>query len=128
DFAANVHRNFAREIAAGDCRGDFGDITNLTGEVAGHEVHVIGQVFPRAGHAGHLRLTTELAVGADFASDARDFPGERVQLVHHRGAGGFGREDFAFHVDGDLARQVAAGHSRGDLCDVTHLTGQVTGH
>ena len=31
------------------------------------------KVLPRAGHAFHLRLTAELAFGADFARHARNF-------------------------------------------------------
>ena len=37
------------------------------------EVDVVGQVLPRAGDAGHLRLAAELAFGADFARHARHF-------------------------------------------------------
>ncbi len=36
----------------------------------GHRVHVVGEILPRAGHAGHLRLAAELAFGADFARHA----------------------------------------------------------
>ena len=37
------------------------------------QVDVVGEVLPRAGDAGHLRLTAELSFRADFARDARDF-------------------------------------------------------
>ena len=33
--------------------------------------------------ARHLRLAAELAVGADFAGDARHLGGEGVELVNH---------------------------------------------
>ena len=42
----------------------------------GHAVDVVGEVLPRAGDAGHERLTTELAFGTDLARDARDLGGE----------------------------------------------------
>ena len=47
--------------------------------------------------------------------------GEGVELVHHRVDGVLELEDLALHVDGDLARQVAARHRGGHLGDVAHL-------
>ncbi len=32
----------------------------LTGQIARHHVHVIGQILPRASHATHIRLATQL--------------------------------------------------------------------
>ena len=116
------------KIAAGDRGCHFGDVTHLTGQVAGHEVHVVGEIFPGTADAGHLRLAAELAFGTDFAGHARHFAGERVELVHHRVDGVFEFENFAFHVDRDLARQVAAGHGGRDFGDVSHLRRQVSGH
>ena len=37
-----------------------------------HAVDRVGEVLPRAGHALYLRLTAELALGADLARHARD--------------------------------------------------------
>ncbi len=128
NFAADVHGDFLGQVAAGDGGGDFGDVADLAGQVAGHGVDGVGQVLPRAGHAGHLRLAAQLAFGADFAGHARHFRGERAQLVHHRVDGVFEFENFALHVHRDLARQVAAGHGRGHFGDVAHLAGQVAGH
>ena len=42
------------------------------------------KILPRAGHAGHLRLAAQLAVGAHFAGHARHFRGEHAQLLNHR--------------------------------------------
>src|SRR5215213_10201088 len=64
------------------------DVADLAREVRGHEVHVVGEVLPRAGHAGDLRLAAELALGADLARHARDLVGERAELVDHRVHGG----------------------------------------
>ena len=128
DFAANVHGDFAGEVAAGDGGGDFGDVTHLAGEVAGHEVYVVGKVLPGATDAGDLRLASQFAFGTDFASDAGNFSGEGVELVHHGVDGVLQLENFALHVDGDFARQVAAGDGRGDFGDVTNLSGKVSGH
>ena len=95
---------------------------------AGHEVHVVGQVLPRAGDAGHLRLSAELSFGADLARDARHFRCEGVELVHHRVDGVLQLQDLAAHIDGDLAREVAARHGGRHLRDVADLIGQVAAH
>src|SRR5262249_33443436 len=42
DFAADVHRDLFREIAAGDGGGDVGDVADLRGQVRGHEVDAVG--------------------------------------------------------------------------------------
>ena len=62
-----------------------------------HDVDGVGQVFPRAGDALHLRLAAELAFGTDFARDAGDFRGECVELVDHRVDRVFELEDLAAH-------------------------------
>src|SRR5262249_52952742 len=51
-----------------------------------------------------------------------------IELVDHCVDRVFQLEDFAAHIDGDLAREIAAGHRGGDLGDVTHLVGQVAAH
>ena len=128
DFAGNVHGDFLRQVAAGDGGRNVGDVADLRREVQRHEVDAVGQVFPRAGDARHLRLTAELAFGADLAGHAGHFRGKRIELVHHRVDGVFEFENFAAHIDGDLARQVAAGHRRGHVRDVAHLVGEVAAH
>jgi hypothetical protein len=95
------------------------------GQVAGHEVHVVGQVLPGAAHAGHLRLAAQLAFGAHFARHPRHFAGERVELVHHGVDGVLQLQDLALHVHRDLLGQVAARHGLGHVGDVAHLDGQV---
>jgi len=69
--------------------------------------------FHVAGDAGYLRLSAEFAVGADFARYTRHFSGEGVELVHHGVDGVLEFENFALHVDRDLARQIAAGYGGG---------------
>src|SRR4029077_5237023 len=66
DFAAHVHGDFARKIAAGDGGRHFGDVTDLAGQVAGHGVHRVGQILPGAGDARHFGLTAESSFGADL--------------------------------------------------------------
>ena len=128
NFAAHIDRDLARKIAAGDGGGDFGDIANLVGQVAGHGVHAVGEILPGAGDAFHFRLSAEFAFGADFARHARDFGGEGVELIHHGVDGVLQLQNFAAHVHRDLARQIALGHGRGDFGDVADLVGQVAGH
>ena len=116
------------KVAARNGGRHFRDVSHLARQVAGHEVHVIGQVLPRAAHAGHLRLTAQLSFRADFARHARHFARERVQLVHHRVDRVLQLENFALHVHRDLAREVASRHGRGHFGDVAHLSCQIAGH
>src|SRR5439155_685327 len=104
------------------------DVADLAGQVAGHEVDVVGQVFPDTGHALDVGLSAELALGADLSGDTRDFTGECVQLVDHRVDGLLELEDLAPDVDGDLLGKVALLHRGGDLGDVADLAGQVARH
>src|SRR5439155_837632 len=128
DFAANVHGDFTREVAAGDGGGNFGDVADLGSEVVGHRIDVIGQIFPSAGDAFDFGLAAELAFGADLARGRAYVLGEGVQLVHHGVDGVFEFEDFAFDIDGNFAGQVAASHGGGDLGDIADLGGEVAGH
>src|SRR5207237_673651 len=128
NFAGDVHGDLLGEVAARNGGRDVGDVADLSGQVRGHEVDVVGEVFPGAGDAGHLRLAAELAVGADFAGDARHFGSERAQLVHHGVDGFLQLQNLAAHVDRDLLRQVTIGDRDGDLGDVADLAGQIVGH
>ena len=92
------------------------------------EVDVVGQVLPRAGDAGHVRLAAKAAFGADLARDARHLAGEAVELIDHGVQRFLQLKDLAAHVDGDLARKVAAGDGGRHLGDVAHLVGEVAGH
>src|SRR5579859_5270548 len=105
-LAAHVHRDLLRQVAAGDGGRHLGDVAHLRGEVRGHEVDVVGEVLPGAGDAGHAGLTAELALGADLAGDAGHFRSKGVELIHHGVDGFFQLQNFALHVDRDLARQV----------------------
>ena len=78
NFALHVDRDLLRQVAVGHRGGHVGDVAHLGGEVAGHEVHGVGQVLPGAGDALHLGLAAELAFGADLARHARHLGGERA--------------------------------------------------
>ena len=128
NLALHIDGDLAAEVAARDGRGHVGDVADLAGEVGGHRVDVVGEILPRAGHAGHLRLAAELAVGADFARHAADFRRERAELIDHRVDGFLQLQNLAAHVDGDLLGKVAVGHGDGHLGDVADLAGEVVGH
>src|SRR5437762_2870126 len=66
DLALHVDRDLLREVAARDRGRHLGDVAHLAGQVGGHEVHALGEIPPRAGHALDLGLTAELALGADL--------------------------------------------------------------
>src|SRR5699024_2704376 len=110
NLALHVDGDLLRQVAASNGGGDFGDVTDLAGEVFGHQVHVVGEVLPRAGDAGDLGLAAQLTLGAHFARHAGHFRREAVELVHHRVDGVLELQDFALHLDGDFLGQVAAGH------------------
>src|SRR5438445_254076 len=128
DLAVHIDGDLFREITFGDGGRHLGDVAHLGGEVAGHVVDVVGEVFPHARHALHLRLAAQLALGTDFAGHPGDLAGEGVQLVDHGVDRVFELEDLALDLDGDLLGEVAFLDRRGDLGDVAHLGGQVAGH
>ena len=128
NLALDVHRDLARQVAAGDGRGDGGDVAHLLGEVRRHRVDRVGEVLPRAGHAGHHGLTAQAPVGADLARHARHFRRERAQLIHHRVDGFLELQDLAADVHRDLLGQVAVGDGNRHVGDVADLRGEVAGH
>src|SRR5207302_5192680 len=117
-----------REVALLDGGGDIGDVADLAGQVAGHDVDVVGQVFPDPADAVDLGLAAEASLRADLAGHARDLVGEGVELVDHGVDGLLELQDLAADVDGDLLREVALLDGGGDLGDVADLAGQVAGH
>ena len=79
NFAFHVDRDLLGQVAVRDRRRHFGDVAHLAGQVAGHEVHGVGQILPRAGHALHFRLAAEFSFRTHFARHARHFRGERAR-------------------------------------------------
>ena len=104
NFALHVHGDFAGQISSRDRSRYFRDVSYLTGEVSGHRVDRVGQIFPRTGDSRHVGLTTETPFGSDFARHTGYFAGEPVELVHHRVESFFKLQDFAANVNGDFAR------------------------
>ena len=67
DFAAHIHGDLLRQVTIGYRGSHIGDVAHLRRQVARHKVDVIGEIFPGASHAGHLRLPTQPAFGAYLA-------------------------------------------------------------
>ena len=128
NFAARVDADPGGQVALSHGRGHFGDVSNLVGEIAGHGVDRIRQVFPHAGHFGHVRLAAQQAFGADLTSYAGHFGCKRAELVDHGVDRVFQLEDFSLRVNRDAGGQIAFRHGRGHAGDVAHLIGQVAGH
>ena len=128
NFPADVDGDLLGQVAIGNGGGDLGNVSKLHGQVAGHEIDVVGQVFPGAGHAFDFGLAAQLAFGADFTRHAGHFGSKRTELVDHRVDGVLELEDFAFDIDGDLLGKVAVGHRRGHLRDIADLSREVARH
>ena len=114
ELALHVDGNLLGEVAVGDGRGHLGDVADLGRQVAGHQVDVVGEVLPGPGDAADLRLTGQLAFGADLARHARDLRGKRPELVDHRVDGDGGAAELAFEraplgLERHGLRQVALG-------------------
>ena len=124
----HVDRDLLGQVAVGDCRRDHSDVAHLRGQVGGHEVHRFSEILPRASHPFAVGLTTQLALGTDFASHASHLTGERRQLIDHRVDCVLQFEHLALHVDGYLLGQVAVGHCRCDHGNVAYLRCQIRGH
>src|SRR4029077_632540 len=128
DLAADVDRDLLGEVALGDGSRDLGDVAHLGGEVAGHVVNVVGEILPDTSDPLHLRLPSQLALGADLARHAGDLSREGVQLVDHDVDGVLQLEDLAVDLDRDLLGQVAFLDRRCHVGDVAHLGGEVVRH
>ena len=123
DLAAHVDRDFLGQVAVRHRDRHIGDVAHLAGEVRGHRIDVVGQIFPGAGDTEHLGLAAELAFRTHLARDAGHFRGEGAELLDHGVDGFLQLQDLAFHVDRDLAAQVAARNGGGDVGDIAHLAG-----
>jgi hypothetical protein len=56
DLAFSIECQLALQVAIRYRCHDPRDTAHLVGQVIGHRVDIVGQVFPDAGHAPHLRL------------------------------------------------------------------------
>src|SRR5206468_853688 len=128
DLALDLDRDLLGEVALLNGRGDLGNVANLRRQVGGQLVDVVGEILPGAGRTQDIRLSAQAALGADLASDARDFGGEGVELIDHDVDGVLQLGDLAVDIDRDLLGKIAASDGGRDLRDVAHLIGEVVGH
>ena len=82
-LALGFHGDRSRQIALGHRRRNFRDGSHLIGEIGREAVYVIGQIPPRAGGAGNVGLTAELALDADLARDRGHLVRKSCQRVSH---------------------------------------------
>ena len=120
-------RNIAH-VTTAVARGDLSrKITvDVRGEIARHRVDTVGQILPRARHAGYRRLAAELALGADLARDACHLGSEGAHLFddgvdYGRRAQEFAREGPSVDLQAHGLLQIALGHRRDGAC---HLRGR----
>ena len=79
------------------------DVLTLATEGAGHYRDVVCEIHAPSRYGWDLSLAAQFSFGTDFAGHAGDFARERVKLVHHRIDGVLEFENFALHIDRDLA-------------------------
>ena len=110
ELALDVGGDLLAQVAVGDRGRHLGDVADLAGQVAGHQVDVVGQVLPDAADLDRDgRRLAELALGADLARHARDLRDEPVELVDHAVDRVLQLEHLALDLDRDLLAQVAVG-------------------
>src|ERR1019366_5363226 len=77
DLALDIHGDLLTEVTPGHRRRDLRNVPDLTGEVAGHGVHRVGQVLPRARDTRYLSLAAELPIGAHLPGHPGYLRGEQ---------------------------------------------------
>src|SRR5262249_62024630 len=83
DFTADVYGDLLGKIALCHRGTDLSDVADLGGQVAGHEVHIVGEVLPGTGYSSHFGLPAEFALGTDFSHHSGYFRSEPVHLIDH---------------------------------------------
>ena len=92
-----------------------GNVAHLRREIAGHQVDVLGQIFPGAGDAFDSGLAAQFAFRAHLTSDTRDFRSKGRQLIDHgvydfRRPQKFSLELSAFDIDRHCFGKIALCH------------------
>ena len=128
DLAADVDGDLLRQVAAGDGGRHLGDVAHLGGQVADAiELTLSVRSFQVPATPGTCAWPPSRPSVPTSRATRVTSRGEGVELVHHGVDGVLELEDLALHVDGDLAREVAAGDGGRHLGDVAHLGGEVGG-
>src|SRR5205807_630004 len=130
DLPAYVDADLLGEVPVGHGGGHLGNVAHLAGQVAGHEIDAVGEVLPGAGHAAHIRLAAEFALGAHLTRHAGHLRGEGAELIDH-GVDGLARaQELALErppidLQRYALRQVAFGHGADDAVDLRRRFGQI---
>ena len=128
NLPTHIDRDLFRKIAVGNSNGYICNVSHLPCKIRGHGVHVIGEIFPRAGDTRHGRLATKLAFGADLAGHARHFRRKGTELLDHGVHRFLELQNFALHIDRNLAAEVPLCDRCGHVCDIPYLASEVGGH
>src|SRR5205085_1723230 len=99
DLTTYINGSPLEQVAGRDGGGDVGDVAHLTGEVAGHHVHGVGEVLPGAADAADFGLAAELPLGTDLTGHAGHLGRERVELIHHGVDGVLQLEDLTAYIN-----------------------------
>src|SRR5262249_18357596 len=105
-----------------------GDVADLTGQISGHEIHVVGEIAPRAGEVPDIGLPAEPPFRSHLAGHTGHFGGEQAELINHRVDGVFEPQNLSPHVHGDLLRQVPVRDGLGHVGNIADLAGEIAGH
>ena len=127
-LASGLYLDGTRQIALGHRRRDFGNRANLRGEVGGEQVDVAGEILPRAGRTGDVRLTTEPPVHTDFARHVGNLIGKGCERSSHVVNGVSECRNLTFRLHSQALSQVAVRHGGHYFYDATDLFGQVRCH
>ena len=106
----HISGDLLAEVAVGHGGRHLGDVADLPGEVARHQVDVVGQLLPDSADLDRVRgRLAELALRPHLASDSRDLRDESVELIDHPVDRVLQHEHLALNLDGDLLAQIPVG-------------------
>ena len=122
---------FFAQFAVGHGGGDTSNVANLAGQVAGHQVYVIGEILPGSRHATYVGLTAQLALRTHLPSDPRNLRGKRTQLIHHcvyrtGSAEELALERTTFYFDDHRLRKISLGYSADNSGHFTRWPDQIS--
>ena len=102
--------------------------THLCGQVQGHHVDVLGEIFPLALNIFNLGLATECAVRSDFSCNLRHFERECRKTIHHGVDGVFQIQNLALCFDADSFAQITPRDCSRNRCYFPDLCCEIHGH
>ena len=128
NLAARLNCNRPGEVPLGNRGGNVGDGAHLSGQVGGQLINVVGQVFPGAGGARHVRLAAQSAFHAHLPGHGGDLLGKDGEGITHVVDGVSQGRNLPLGLDRQFLLDVPSGHGAHHLGDTAHLIGQVRRH